>query len=570
MKKSLMLLGVAGYLVSQTASAQATKSGLDKWLGDAENKALWSKYCSETGATPSVPKVNYKDPLVKKAADKLKTVSDKSYYFYGDIMRVYGLKAKGKYTPQAGVEEKDLPANAFFVYLCGEFRDRATMIREKLTWVSNINKVAVGKQPKIDLTKPLWQQIAAESYSPYLAFSAQLWEERREAIGYRNLAIKGGEKELMVDKGVPALSICENKYIFSQFISEGKPFPEDLKTYEDGLAAFSKGAKNCSKTDLEYYNTFRGDTNFKPYSPESNGMIWRATHMAKWCDGLSKAKPAKTGEQLVTDADCADYFSKPFLRRWEAARAGLATWLFYAPAHHEVFSDTQELVMIYPNKDASKGPFPYNFTKRDPSANSAPAEKVSALIPEWEKIQKTAWGALDLGFNKVYGVGPKAKSNIDSYERLRNAVDRHTDWYASGSDDGRDKIMDQAYSPFVASSYEMNQSNGFVNCGMTIPCGDDSDDRKHWMFVFKVKKTNWYTTDRLVKGDKVDFSKMWIDETSFGTTHLAKAEHAWDRLGTAVEGEYEAILYLHNITTYDEIKPDGLPQPEVKDAKDGK
>ena len=51
---------------------------------------------------------------------------------------------------------------------------------------------------------------------------------------------------------------------------------------------------------------------------------------------------------------------------------------------------------------------------------------------------------------------------------------------------------------------------------------------------------------------------MWFDETSFGTTGLAKNEHAWDRLGTAMEGEYDSIVYLHNITKTQEIKDDGM------------
>ena len=40
---------------------------------------------------------------------------------------------------------------------------------------------------------------------------------------------------------------------------------------------------------------------------------------------------------------------------------------------------------------------------------------------------------------------------------------------------------------------------------------------------------------------------MWFDETTFGTTGLAKSERAWDRLGTALEDEFDSILYLHNI-----------------------
>jgi hypothetical protein len=56
-------------------------------------------------------------------------------------------------------------------------------------------------------------------------------------------------------------------------------------------------------------------------------------------------------------------------------------------------------------------------------------------------------------------------------------------------------MMDQAYSPFVASSYEMSESDNFTGCGLTIPCGNrgpDFTDHKHWMFIFKVHKNKWY------------------------------------------------------------------------------
>ena len=40
-----------------------------------------------------------------------------------------------------------------------------------------------------------------------------------------------------------------------------------------------------------------------------------------------------------------------------------------------------------------------------------------------------------------------------------------------------------------------------------------------------------------------------FDETSIGTNGLANSERALDRLGTALEGEMDSIIYLHNIRT---------------------
>jgi hypothetical protein len=179
-------------------------------------------------------------------------------------------------------------------------------------------------------------------------------------------------------------------------------------------------------------------------------------------------------------------------------------------------------------------------------------------------------------------------------KRLRDAVDRHTDWYASGYDNGQGDIMDgaavkgmaknQAYSPFVASSYEMSASDGFVTCGVTVPCSwpprkpkdlsadateeakaryaelmEDYEEllaegspgeRNHWMFIFKIKKSNWFTPSNLVDTEQdpvIDFDHMWFDETSFGDSSLAQYERAWDRLGSPIEEEHAEILYLTNV-----------------------
>ena len=122
--------------------------------------------------------------------------------------------------------------------------------------------------------------------------------------------------------------------------------------------------------------------------------------------------------------------------------------------------------------------------------------------------------------------------------------------YASGYDDSnfepkRARIINQAYSPFVASSYEMSESDAFTAPGITV--NGPIDGRRQWMYVFKVHKSQWYNTDSLAAGTPLNFETQWFDETSFGTTHLADTERAWDRLGTPLEGEMESIIYLHNI-----------------------
>ncbi|MCJ8277167.1 MAG: hypothetical protein HRT44_07185, partial [Bdellovibrionales bacterium] len=131
------------------------------------------------------------------------------------------------------------------------------------------------------------------------------------------------------------------------------------------------------------------------------------------------------------------------------------------------------------------------------------------------------------------------------YERLRGSVDRHTNWYAAGFNDGNGVVKDQAFSPFVASSYVMSASDEFTTCGITVQCPPDG--LKRWMFIFRVKPENWYNPQRILDNEPVDFDKMWFDETSFGDSGLANGESAWDRLGTAMEEELDSILYLIHV-----------------------
>ena len=151
-----------------------------------------------------------------------------------------------------------------------------------------------------------------------------------------------------------------------------------------------------------------------------------------------------------------------------------------------------------------------------------------------------------MGFNTIVGFGTKKPNRELAFERLRDSVNRHTDWYASGYDDGSTPLREQAYSPFVASSYEMSASDAFTAPGATVK--SPADGCKHWMFVFKLKKDKWYNAQSIVEKKPIDFNYHWLDETSLGTNYLADSEHAFDRLGTALEGEMDVILYLHNIT----------------------
>ena len=244
----------------------------------------------------------------------------------------------------------------------------------------------------------------------------------------------------------------------------------------------------------------------------------------------------------MPDAVCQRYFNNPFTSRWNAARAGLATWVLVDPNANGLDSNSQYTVIPRNIEDdtylwGDKGPF------QSLNHLGEPVE----LLPGWR--QYFLWGAL--------GLPDLHASNKETIHRvLQLAVDRHTDWYNSGYDDRmsyKAYARTKAYSPFVASSYEMSASDHFVTPGYTVPVIDPaSRDHKHWMFIFRVHKDNWFTPETINAQDLPlpNFDRVWLDETSFGNSSLANSEKAWDRLGTALEDEHDSILYLHNIPSH--------------------
>jgi hypothetical protein len=67
------------------------------------------------------------------------------------------------------------------------------------------------------------------------------------------------------------------------------------------------------------------------------------------------------------------------------------------------------------------------------------------------------------------------------------------------------------------------------------------------MYVFRIPVANWLHSLSVKSGGAINLDTAWLDETSIGDTSLAESEKAFDRLGTALEGELDSILYLHNI-----------------------
>ncbi len=515
------------------------------WETKASNSKLWNQYCVGEADSSDVPQPNYSNKLVKNAVEVFKYVAPNSFYLYPAIVNAYGLKTA---TPPDGVSKQ---AHTFLTYLCGEFRDRASMVEAKLLWLARFNKLNKSKQKSIPAThENVWADLAGSSYVPFLSYSHDLWYARQAVAPKVNISpgsIQEGEESFTETAAVDGMTVCTVKYMVNE-ISKGKGF-ESLAKHDAGYAKYSK---DCPKADLEDYYDFRGDSNFKPNSPESNGMIWYANHIASGCSSTKTARDPENPSGItnpgnrVTNETCDDYFRHPFRRRWQAARSGLATWLLHSEQHDDAFADDGGTpIVIWPHRITTKTETAKPFAFKVPKQDGSMTDPLEEWIPTYVKSD---FAMEDFNFNKNI----LSLSESVAFVRLRDAMNRHTNWYQSQWDDGlggKNSFKTQAYSPFVASSYEPSESDQFTFCGITVPC--PTDGFKHWMFVFRVKGKNWFRVQDIPGAQReLNFSYQWFDETSLGTTALADAEHAWDRMGTALEEELEggAILYLHNLT----------------------
>jgi hypothetical protein len=486
------------------------------------NQKMFSEYCGNVKAdSAEPPQPNYSNSDVLKAAKRISKVAPLNIYYYGDLKRIY--KAGSPMTPE--IEAKGITENGhlFIVQTCGEFRDRAEMIQAKINWVNDMVLLGSDAQGPIDpKSENVWSQVSGHSYMPYLNISVSVYNARKSAAAANSIL----DLHPQAQRAADGTSICETKYVLSEYVAAGKSF-SSLAEFDAGYQAYQS---KCLASDKEYYYDFRGDSNFKQYSPESNAMIWQAISIARNCASSTKSNGKS---DKITDQVCQDYFSAPFKARYNAARSGLGAWLLYTNAEKAGFQNQGLNVTVFPSFDIKNlGVVPFQMQLSDGTKTNSQIELKDGT----------------LGFNDMFKLGTSSANTSEAFERLRDAVNRHTNWYASAFDDGlgSDKSKkDQAYSPFVASSYEMSASNQFTECGITVSC--QGDGRKAWMLVFKVKKSNWYNTESLLAKKPINFDRMWIDETTFGTDHLADSERAWDRLGTALEDELATILYLHNL-----------------------
>lgn len=591
--------------ITDVASTGNVYTGPSGGLSPAENGQLWSKYCTGSVDDVGVPVVpNYADEDVARVARILSTVKPTSFRLYYDMLKMH-------VTPlPAGIPGLNKSAHEFLTYLCGEFRDRAPMIKAKINWIYNTdpnngdvgprlqylsksgggvdkscaarNDPLMGDVPDADLppvgtfdrAKSPWAQMCIEDYQPYILISRQIFDYREQTLRSAavaqldtpdGLAPTGAQAigtRVSIDRHVPGFTACETKYIFADYVKKGKKFVPAgqtssvaYKSYMDGYQAFKT---DCTEDDLGWYYDFRGDSNYKPNSPEGNAMIWMGKVAAAQCETRVKAKLG----MAMTDADCRHYYEQPFRSRFLAARAGLAAWLLHSQELSNAFKNVSSSYYTIVNHAhdnqndvfSANGPFLFRTNDVFSGGKLLTPGQPGQYLPGFE----SHWGDKDFGLVGLSGLqGEAAKQFL--YERMQQAVDRHTNWYKSSYDSAPGLLLtnparrtiDQAFSPFVASSYEMSASNQFSQCGITIPCGNASPEfsqHKQWMFIFKVRKENWFRPEDIAAGNvNPDFDHIWIDETAFGDEGLANSERAWDRMGTPMEDELAEILYLWRI-----------------------
>lgn len=506
-------------------------------LGDAENFKLWSEYCVGDAEVTKRPVPNYANAEVMEAARQLSRVADHSFALYSEIARHHKTDV-----PKAQADDGiTVRAHEFLGYLCGEFRDRASMVKSKLDWVRTMNYLDDTDKGAFDVKANPWRQMRAADYKPYIALSRSVWTAKQSKLatdGKRYMQVGA----IQADTPVQPFSVCETKYMFSEYVRAGKAF-DSIDAFMTGYEAFK--SKCDLPADEDYAYDFRGDSNIKPNSPESNGMIWFGRTIARQCFDKGDQYAEVGSKSSLSDEHCKQYFKYPFNSRWNAARAGLASWVLIDPNGGGLDSNSNFTVVPRTlGSDPAKGSV---FGDFGPYIGRGSAGTEIPLIEGW----KDHFNAGSFGLATLF------QGNKESMQKaMQLAVDRHTDWYNSGYDDEMPywKFSNtQAYSPFVASSYEMQSSDGFTSPGVTVQTKDPTAGQyKHWMYVFKVKRTNWFTPETIANSEKADpdFDRVWLDETSFGDTGLANSEHAWDRLGTSLEDENDTILYLRNVPRY--------------------
>ncbi len=459
----------------------------------------------------------YDNEIIRLAASKLRRVAFtdqtsiqiSSLLFYPEsIGRIYQDQVPS-------TSEYPRHVDLFLRYLCGEFKDNPGEIGAKLEWINHMHWLEDA--PSSETSDELWTQVNKNTYNALLVYSA----ERTRAI---QMASSGKiQVPLRQRTFVPPMSICETKMAISRIQSD---LSYNFDTYEEDLASF--GQEHCKPEDHNYVYIYRGDSNLKPNSGESNAMIWISQFISNVCDFATLSSKSR----FVSNQLCETYHQSPVQFRKRMARYTLATWLLYDKSHIVSFGDhgSQQIENIF---DYTMPSFPVSLLIN--GQNSIIASQFRDMI-----------NVSDFGLTSLREEAQGQTEEV--LWRLKNAIDRHDDWYLSGFS-APTLNRKQAFSPFVAASTDIAASDFFTSPGFTLQTDlNPSYCVKHFMFVYKVAKTKVRSYDDLSQGGaSIDFSQDWLDSPTLGSSAFGGREMSVVRMAAPNPGEYEAILNLSSL-----------------------
>ncbi|MCC7440877.1 MAG: hypothetical protein IT285_04550 [Bdellovibrionales bacterium] len=596
-----------GWAAGLTAITVAATAAPAMAAPSAADVAMWNRYCNRDGSvrinSAEIPKPNYTNALVKGVVAKLNHLdvsnesdegAQRTFYFYGDIEKVYGVSSSPTGAKPAGTPaDVNAVSAAFLTIACGEFRDNPKMLERKLKWAKDIVVVPEQRQD-YDPSKPVWPQVTGPGYRKLLEMSETLYSLRQ-----RELGAAANASHTLDQRVVDGITNCEYRYILKEYLAgdnelEAWGGPESFNAYKRGLAEFEAGDE-CSQDEKDHYIEFRGDGNFKAQSLESNAFIWNTRVFSKGCETPKKRK--NVAGNILTDKDCENYFKAPWQSRYELTKQGALRLFFYpsTPEMERVMKAYQRGsgVLVLITEDLS-GDGVADMVVID--RNQAGGRKVLELRAQAEggnpatsaKLRKEIYGyilkaaseqiTLPASYNAAVASlasatitstdGIKLVTNVDSawkpeylsrpdkglslvfpdkakaWDRLATVLDRHTDWYMIDMANLKIGFYQPTYSPWVASSYYIHESDAFTRPGYAM--GQPGDGHRHWMYVQKVRKPNWFKAETM-KADwpkNIDLLNTWFDETTFSRSGLGASEKAWDRFGSADHTEIEANLWL--------------------------
>ncbi|MCA9581409.1 MAG: hypothetical protein KC416_06410 [Myxococcales bacterium] len=503
-----------------------------------------NEFCTYADTEPYVKSVEWTHPTVEAATKNILN-GWRSMFTYSQWNVPYDLEDDSTGSEKRVAEKR---ARNFIRVLCGEYRDHPSMLRARLEVVATAQHYAGAEEmTNVDTGKNLFTQLTYPAYVKMVNTMRTMHayrQQRGSKDGYHYGFGEQGHGSRRVDESVAPWTQCEMKFMFEHYMTEGAPSASGT-TYENEYDAYR--ASECSPEDFEWMFDFRGHVNFQPLWLSSNAYI----HNSRRARGM------------VLSHDDNAYYLRPFATRRELSRKGMATFLFakqddFAEMMRASESGGGPILYITDEDTDDDNVLDYRlFDQRgcgDQGVSSPVPSKNCNMVP-WETAEatpnvtghvtgfsKSDFERPDLGFLDVF------TTFDDRMARINQALDRHSNWgptgyyMKAGSDDGDPSPrFFGAYSPFVASSYDVSASDGFVR--RDFPTTDEYErGRAKWLFVIRFRADHYYDEQDLKAGRSFDLDTAYFNETSLSNDFYR--ERALDHFGTIPGEEAYAQVYL--------------------------